>query len=116
MVVRKEIDMPLIRKAKGVYALYKGKPKKSIRNSEITGLYINYRDEHGKPVKERVDADTVAEAQLILKQRIVERDRIKDGQRKSLSSRETISTIAAKYFSTRSKNVVKDQASFNRHI
>ena len=91
--------MPLIRKAKGVYALYKGKPKKSIRHNEITGYYINYRDSQGKPIKERVEATTVAEAQLLLKQRIVERDRVRaeNPTAKPMSfKKETITSLAAK--------------------
>ncbi len=67
--------MPLIRKAKGIYGLYRGNTKKTVRSSEIVGYYINYRDENGNPIKERVEASTIAEAQLALKQRIVERDR-----------------------------------------
>lgn len=112
--------MPMIRKAKGIYALYKGKPKKSIRNSEITGYYINYRNSQGKPIKERVEATTIAEAQVLLKQRIVERDRTleENPTAKSMSfKKETISTIAAKYFDTRGNtNGRKDRMSYEKHL
>ena len=109
--------MPLIKKAKGIYALYRGKPKKSIRTSEVVGYYINYRNSQGKPVKERVDAQTIAEAQVMLKQRIVERDNANEEGRTAITKRETVASIADKYFSTRDNaNGRKDKMSYHKHL
>ena len=111
--------MPLIRLAKGVYGLYRGKKKKNVGKAEIVGYYIGYRNEEGRPVKEPVNAGNIAEASLMLKQRIVERDRIKNDnmiKKASLAKgKVTISRIAEEYFKTR-RNAKCDRNIFRNHL
>lgn len=96
--------MPMIRVAKGVYALYSGKKRKTVPGQiDILGYYIAYRNSEGKSIKERTDATTKEEASLMLKQAIVNRDRGKemDAGASMLKGKMNISQIADLYFATR---------------
>ncbi len=115
--------MPLhrIKKHKGVYGLYRGKAKKVVRDAEITAYYINYRDETGKPIKERTEAATAAEAELLLKQRIIKRDRNKEDEiidkKSKVRGKINIGQIANEYFDTlEDKTANRSKNHFNRDL
>ncbi len=98
--------MPMIRVAKGVYALYSGKKRKTVPpDKDILGYYIAYRDSAGKSIKERCDATTKEEASLMLKQAIVTRDRAKEHDGNMLKGKMNISQIADLYFATRPEQI-----------
>jgi len=105
--------MPLIRVAKGVYALYSGKKRKTVPpTKDILGYYVAYRDNAGRSVKERCDATTKEEASLMLKQAIVMRDRSKESGGNMLKGKMTISQIAHLYFATRPPRLKKSYETY----